>query len=221
MPRAGLTKERVIELAAAVADEVGIEHLTLAAVARRCGVSLPGLYKHVDGLEDVKRDIGLRAVRELTAMLAAAAVGVSGRDALTEFARAYRAYARLHPGSYDAILRAPAPGDDEYAAAGAGAVAVIASALKGYRLEGTALIHAIRILRATLHGIVSLETAGGFGLPESVDDTYAHLIEALDIAFRSLGAGSLRRCVELSRQNWPMMLEDYHRSGTRRLVWAA
>lgn len=193
MPRAGLTRERVIEQAAAVADEVGLEHLTLAAVARRCGISLPGLYKHVDGLEDVKRDIGLRAVRELTGMLAAAAVGVSGKEALTEFGRAYRAYARLHPGYYGAILHAPPPGDDEYAAVGANAVAVIASALKGYQLEDPALIHAVRILRAAFHGMVSLEMSGGFGLPESVDDTYANLVDAMDTAFRSLGPGSLRR----------------------------
>ena len=81
MPRAGLTRDRVIEHAAAVADEVGVDNLTLAAVAQRCGVSLPGLYKHIEGLGAVKRDIALIAVRELTATLAAAAVGVAGRDA--------------------------------------------------------------------------------------------------------------------------------------------
>jgi AcrR family transcriptional regulator len=189
MPRAGLTRQRVIDQAAAVADETGLEHLTLAAVARRCGVSLPGLYKHVDGLEDVKRAIALRAVRELSGMLAAAAAGVSGHEALTELGRAYRAYARLHPGYYGAILHAPPPGDDQYAAAAANAVAVIASALKGYQLQGPALIHAVRILRAAFHGMVSLETAGGFGLPESVDDTYANLVDAMDTAFRSWGPG--------------------------------
>jgi Tetracyclin repressor-like, C-terminal domain len=41
------------------------------------------------------------------------------------------------------------------------------------------------MLRSAFHGIVSLEAAGGFGLPESLDDTYAHLVDALDGAFRS------------------------------------
>ncbi len=50
MPRAGLTPDRIISEAATVADEVGLDRLTLAAVAHRCGVSLPGLYKHVSGL---------------------------------------------------------------------------------------------------------------------------------------------------------------------------
>ena len=59
MPRAGLTTQRVITEAATVADEVGLDRLTLAAVAQRCGVSLPGLYKHVSGLEEVKRGISI------------------------------------------------------------------------------------------------------------------------------------------------------------------
>ena len=189
MPRAGLTRDRVIEHAAAVADEVGVDNLTLAAVAQRCGVSLPGLYKHIEGLDAVKRDIALIAVRELTATLAAATVGVAGRDALRELTTAYRSYARAHPGHYSAILHAPPAGDSEYADAGAAAVSVIASALKGYQLEGSELIHAIRMLRAAFHGMVSLEEAGGFGLPESVDQTWGHLIDALGTAFQTAATG--------------------------------
>lgn len=186
MPKVGLTPGKVVEQAAAAADEAGLENLTLAAVAQRCGVSVPGLYKHVSGLDAVKREIAVLAVRELTGVLAAAAVGVTGREALTEFIRAYRGYARAHPGRYAATLRAPAPGDTEHADAAANAVGVIAAALKGYRLEGASLIHAIRLLRSAFHGIVSLEMAGGFGLPESLDDTYTHLIDALDAAFTTL-----------------------------------
>lgn len=42
MPKVGLTREKAVEQAAAVADEAGVDHLTLAAVAQRRGVSLPG-----------------------------------------------------------------------------------------------------------------------------------------------------------------------------------
>jgi AcrR family transcriptional regulator len=97
MPRAGLTPERIISEAAAVADEVGLDRLTLAAVAQRCGVSLPGLYKHVSGLDDVRRGIALLAVRELTSAGARAAAGVTGVDALRAISAAYRAYALARP----------------------------------------------------------------------------------------------------------------------------
>jgi AcrR family transcriptional regulator len=190
MPRAGLTTQRVITEAAAVADEAGLDRMTLAAVAQRCGVSLPGLYKHVSGLEEVKRGISIAAIRELTANAAAAAAGVSGREALGAISAAYRDYARSAPGRYAASVRAPTPGDREYAEVTNQALAVLSAAFKGYHLDDADLVHAIRMWRAACHGLASLEMAGGFGLPESVDVTFERLIDALDSAFRAPGDAS-------------------------------
>jgi AcrR family transcriptional regulator len=188
VPRAGLTAERVIAEAGSVADDAGLDRLTLAAVAQRCGVTLPGLYKHVSGVDEVKRGIAIAAIRALTGRIAAAAAGVSGREALGAVSAAYRDYARAHPGRYAASVRAPASGDQEYADVTNQALAVISAALKGYRLEGADLVHAIRMWRAVCHGLVSLQIAGGFGLPESVDETFEFLIDALDRAFRQRSA---------------------------------
>jgi AcrR family transcriptional regulator len=200
VPRAGLTSARVVAEAAAVADEVGLDRLTLAAVAERCGVSLPGLYKHVHGLDEVRRGISLLAVREMTSTLARAATGVTGRESLHALSAAYRAYALAHPGRYAASVVAPAPGDDEHIEVAVEAIAVITAALKGYGLDGSGLIHAIRMWRAACHGLASLEAAGGFGLPESVDCTYSHLIDALDTAFSDLAASGQYPAAEESRR---------------------
>jgi AcrR family transcriptional regulator len=188
MPRAGLTPERIISEAAAVADEMGLDRLTLAAVAHRCGVSLPGLYKHVSGLDEVRRGIALLAVRELAGTAARAAAGLTGADALRAISAAYRSYALAYPGRYAASVLAPAPGDDEHVEAATRAVDVISAALRGYRLEGASLIHAVRMWRAACHGIATLQSAGGFGLPESVDVTFGYLIDALDAEFCRMGA---------------------------------
>lgn len=187
MPRAGLTPDRVIAEAAAVADDVGLDRLTLAAVAQRCGVSLPGLYKHVAGLDEVRRGIALTALRELTGVLAVAAAGVSGREALDAMSAAYRRYALAHPGRYAASVIAPAPDDPEYTEAATQGFAVIVAVLGGYHLTGEELIHAVRMWRAACHGMATMESAGGFGLPESVDITFAHLLRALDTEFIRLG----------------------------------
>ena len=184
-PRPGLSRLRIAAEAAAVADENGLERLTLAAVAKRCGVSLPGLYKHVEGLDAVKRDLSVQAVRELTGAMAMAAAGLAGRDALHAVAAAYRAFAAAHPGLAAAGVAAPAPGDTEHAEAGAAAVTVLGSVLKGYGIEGADAVDAVRGLRATLHGFTSLEAAGGFGLAQSVDTSFTRLIDGLDTAFRN------------------------------------
>ncbi len=107
------------------------------------GCRWPGLYKHVDGVDAVKRDIAVLAVRELAAELAQATAGLAGRDALVALSRAYRSYAQAHPGRYAASVRAPARGDDEHAAVGAAAVGLVATVLEGYRIEGTDMIDAV------------------------------------------------------------------------------
>jgi AcrR family transcriptional regulator len=184
VPRVGLTQEKIVREAANVADEVGLEQLTLAAVAKRCGVSLPGLYKHIEGLNSVKRDIAVLAVREMTRAMAAAVAGLSGRHALRALAAAYRDYATAHPGRYIASVRAPAPGDVEHTEVSDQAIGIIQAALQGYDLQRADLIHAIRMLRIACHGISSLEAEGAFGLPESLDVTFDRLVNALDADFR-------------------------------------
>jgi AcrR family transcriptional regulator len=184
VPRAGLTPDRIIAEAAIVADETGLDRLTLAAVATRCGVSLPGLYKHVAGIEEVRQGIALLALRELTGIMATAAAGVSGKDALVSMSAAYRRYALAYPGRYAASIAAP--GDEEHTKVATQVFAVITAAFTGYQLDQDNLIHAIRMWRAACHGISTLESAGGFGLPQSVDVTFGYLIDALDTAFRDL-----------------------------------
>lgn len=186
MPRAGLTPERIIAEAALVADEAGLERLTLAAVAQRCGVSLPGLYKHIDNLEAVKRDLAVLSVGELTTVLADATAGLSGRDALRAICTAYRDYARAHPGRYAAGIVAPAADDDTYVQTATRAYHVLTAALRGYHLCDADLVHAVRMVRTVCHGMVTLESAGGFGLPESVDDTFERLQDSLHTEFRTM-----------------------------------
>jgi hypothetical protein len=95
-------------------------------------------------------------------------------------ADAYRAYARAHPGTYAALQRAPARDDAEAAGAAAGVVEVVLAVLRGYNLDGDDAIHATRIIRAALHGFVTLETGRGFGLPLDLNDSYARLVDVLD-----------------------------------------
>ena len=73
MPRAGLTRDRVVDEAVTLVDDAD---LSLAVLADRLGVRVPSLYKHVEGLDDVTRAAATRCVRELTAVMRDAAVGV-------------------------------------------------------------------------------------------------------------------------------------------------
>lgn len=182
MPRAGLTPAVVAAAAAEVADDTGFARLTLAAVAQRLGVALPSLYKHVDGLDDLRRRVAVLATAELGDALARPALGRARGDALRGVAHAYRTFAIEHPGRYAATVRAPAPGDAEHRAASDAVLAVVLAVLHGYGLEGGAAVDAARFLRSALHGFAALEAAGGFGLPRDVEASFGCLLDALDRA---------------------------------------
>lgn len=199
MPRAGLTATAVIAEAARLADEVGWEHVTLAALAGRLGVRVPSLYKHVDGLDAVRRGVTILALDELGAALAVALTaarpggGTAGGSAgggeadataspvvrLDALARAYRAFATTHPGRYAATVRAAPPGDAEHAAASDAVVATVFGVLGEIGLAGDDAVDAARALRSALHGFVVLEAAGGFGLPRDVDRSFERMITLL------------------------------------------
>ncbi|PPK98176.1 WHG domain-containing protein [Kineococcus xinjiangensis] len=187
MPRAGLNPRVVAQAAAAVSDDVGFPRLTLALVAERLGVRLPSLYKHIDSLDGLRRDLAVLATRELGEALGGAALGRSGADALHAVADAYRDYARRHPGRYAATVRAPDPGDAEHLAAADGVLRTVLAVLAGYGLAGDEAVDAARALRAALHGFATLEVEGGFGLPRDVDRSYRFLVAGLDAVLAGRG----------------------------------
>ncbi len=188
MPRAGLNEEKVVDEAALMADEVGLAQLTLAGLAERLGVRQPSLYKHIDSLGGLHRSIAIQAKVELAEVLARAAVGLSGADAIAAIADSYRSWARSHPGRYTAVQRAPVPGDEEDERASAAVVQICAAALVAYDLHGDDSIDAIRALRSSLHGFVTLESGGGFGLPVDVDRSFDRLVEGMIVAFSGWSA---------------------------------
>jgi AcrR family transcriptional regulator len=190
MPRAGLTPALVTERAAEIADEVGLPRLTLALVAQAFNVQQPSLYKHVRGLDGLLQRIASLSTAELAQALTDAAAGRSGSDALHAVGTAYRGYAHAHPGRYAASLRLPASDDADHAAAAERAVQAIYAILRGYGLDGDEALDATRALRSALHGFVTLEQAGSFGIPRDLDVSFDQLIAAHDVAFRSWPARS-------------------------------
>jgi AcrR family transcriptional regulator len=178
MPRRGLDTEAVVTAAATLADDEGLERLTLARLAAGLGIRTPSLYAHVDGLGDLRARLAVRGARELTVVLSSAAAGRSGLDALRSVALAYRDYAHAHPGTY-AATQVPADREENQAAA-RDVVAVVAAVLAGYGLEGDDMIHAVRAVRSALHGFVSLEREGGFALSVSRQESYDRLIAVLN-----------------------------------------
>lgn len=181
--RAGLDRASVVQAAADLADAAGGE-ITLAALAAHLGVRTPSLYNHVSGQEGLRRELALLGLRELATRLTKSAVGKTADDAVLAFAHAYRRFAQDHPGVYPATLRAPDPADTELNAVSDEIIEVLFAVMASYRLSDAQAIHAIRGLRSMLHGFVTLEAAGGFGIPLDLDESFNRAIRVFIVGLR-------------------------------------
>ncbi|GAA3846265.1 TetR/AcrR family transcriptional regulator [Streptomyces lannensis] len=179
MARAGLSAKRLVSAAAELADEVGYDNVTMSALARRFGVKDASLYSHIRNMQDLRTRLALFAGGEMIDHIAVAVAGRAGRDALTAFADAYRAYARRHPGRYAAtqirIDRSLVPDSPAMRRT----AEITYGMLRAYGLDEPDLTDAVRLLRSTFHGFCMLEAAGGFGAPRDVEASWAKAVDAL------------------------------------------
>lgn len=177
--RRRLNRELVVEKAATLADESGsAAAVTLAALADALEIRPPSLYNHVAGLEDLQRGMAAHGLRLLMAELRQASQGLVGREALAAMAHAYRRFAHAHPGIYPLTIRAPEPDETELAALSQEMVQMLLLVMASLGLQGDEAIHAIRGLRAILHGFASLEAAGGYKMALDQEESFRRLVSA-------------------------------------------
>lgn len=174
-----LSAELVIRTAGEIADEQGIDALTLTTVAKRLGTSQPALYRHVDSFDDLIRSLGLKAREMLAQRLTESAVGVAGEDAVRAVGLAWRKMVADHPGLYAATDRYPCAGDQELEAAVDRVIRTLQMALIDFDLAPDREVHVARTMRSAFHGFSHLEAGDGHPLEQDLDDSFDHLIELL------------------------------------------
>ncbi len=175
----------ILTTAAALIDNEGTDALTMSRIATELNVTQPALYRHVDGIQDLWRALGLMTRAELAERLANASVGFAGADALRAVSTEWRAFSVEHPGCYRSTERFPVKGDDELELAVERVVDVLAMCLRGFGLEGDDAIHGARTLRSALHGFVTFELGDGHPAPLDPDDSFDHLVELLCLGFET------------------------------------
>lgn len=218
LARGTVDREGVLDTAERLADAEGFDGLTLRGVARAVGVRPPSLYHHVPGgLDEIREGLRGRATRHLADRLeaalaapsAAAAAPPTGAEAVRRVLQAMRAFARAHPGLYEAArpgasplpapaAAAPDPGADHAAGrpgpAGSTPPAAIdpTRAQAAWRVstllravstslghEGAAATHHARVLRAALDGAIEAERRGAWAARPTPRATWETLVAML------------------------------------------
>jgi AcrR family transcriptional regulator len=179
VPRAGIDRVAVVHAAVTLIDREGLAALSLSRLASVLSVRTPSLYNHVDSLLDLRREIALYGLRELHRRIMQATIGREKESAVFGFAHAYRTFAKSHPGLYAVAAAALYFEDAELSAIQTDLVSSAILILSGYGFSETDALHAVRGLRSALHGFVTLEIAGLFGMPLDIDESFERLITTM------------------------------------------
>ena len=104
MARMGLDKNAIIYRAAQLANDVGIENITLKSLANDLNIQPPSLYNHISGLDDLKKELMIYGWHQMEEQIIESVAGISGYDAIEAICRSFLEYATTNPGVFNAML---------------------------------------------------------------------------------------------------------------------
>ncbi len=201
---AQISREAVLTAALALADEAGLDAVTMHAVGRRLGVTPMALYRHIDGknaLLDGLVETLLAEVTETAGRLTetagrltetAARPGPAGRESaargedrapwearLVALAYAIRDTARRHPAAFPLLISRPA-----VTPAARGARDEVYAGLREAGLPAESIARAERLVSTAILGFAASEAAGRFAAHDEavIDADFAELLRWLRLA---------------------------------------
>ena len=170
--RPPVTRDRIVEAAIAVADEKGLDGLSMRAVGARLGVEAMSLYHHVRGREDVLDGI----VDRLYAQFHDPVAGRPWKDELRRRSHSARDVIRGHPWSIPLMNSRAAPGLGTLRHLDA-VIGLLRGA--GFSLELTG--HAFALVDAHLYGYLAQEVSLPFLAEEDHSEAAGRIADSLDL----------------------------------------
>ena len=163
-----VSKALVIETASQIADEQGLNSLSLKAVAEKLNVRTPSLYNHIESLDDLLREVAHKGMRSMNEQMAQAAIGKSGDTALKGVSVEYLNFIIEHPGVYETIQWATWHGTEETAQIFGNYIKILSTIISSYNL--------LNLFTGFLHGFTTLQVRYAFSDPQKVRDELCNAV---------------------------------------------
>lgn len=179
MAKKGLDKNAVVERAAALANENGLDNVTIKEVADSLEIRSPSLYNHISGLEELKKEIMLYGWKQSEDQILQAAKGLDGYEAVRRMCRAFYRYAAENKGIFSAMLWYNKYTDEGTMEATSGLFSRLYGIMEDMGISREKTEHLIRTLRGFLEGFALLVNNGAFGHPADIDESFEVSLDVL------------------------------------------
>ncbi len=176
-----LTRSQVVAAGVAVVCAEGAEALGVSRIARELGIKPPSVYNYVTSGDELTRAVVIEGNRRILDAFKDAVRGVfDPNEQLRTLARTTRQWALEHSELYALMGRIEPDNDDpEFAPIFRDVLDLFARPFGQLGVPAEEHVHAIRGLRAAMHGFILLENSGQFQLTEDTEASYRWLIEAV------------------------------------------
>lgn len=212
MARKGLNREKIIAVAAKIAEEKGFEALNVLELSSRLDIKSASIYNHFANLEEIQQALGDYAVCQLVDELQKSIAQAERACAVRNLAQAYVRFAREHPALYKAFIASHLVRKQETEKNIRKVVLAMFSAFNTFELTEEQCVHWGRIMRSLLHGFAAVEGAGWFShLPYPVADTLKLAIENIIVSVECMERTNRlegRQCGTNAANRFVPMLEN-------------
>lgn len=172
-----LTKEKIIQTAFLLADEIGLNKISFQKIAEKLNIKYPSLYNHYENIEDLKIKMTIYFLNNLNSELMKRLIGKSGENAIREFSYVYREFAIKNKSGYRLYMNIPSTENEEVKHLLKETNTIIHKILEFYNKDNEFITHKSRALRSFLHGFVSLSSHGYFQTSVDVEESFKLMID--------------------------------------------
>lgn len=172
MSKNNISEEVIIETSALLANEIGLENLSLKLIAEKLNIKSPSLYNHVLNLEDIKTKLMIYGWKQMEEKMIDSIIGLTGYEALKSMGYVFYNYAITNKGIFCSMLWYNKYEDDEKNKATTRMFDMIFRILKPMHISDDNINHIIRTLRSFLEGYCLLVNNNAFGNPASIKESF-------------------------------------------------
>ncbi len=173
----GLTREKVIEEAGKLANEKGLNAVTITTLAAHLGIKKPSLYNHIKDQEDIWYGIMLSGWRYVSEEVCSQIKEENPKLAIKELANRIYEMAMQKPGVFEAMLWCNSYANEEIISITKGLYEFFFAQTEKLGIEIEIANHLLRTFRSLVEGFALLVIHNSFGNPVSIDESFQISLE--------------------------------------------